>query len=60
MPNKTYLEITVNERLLRRFDVTSYPEDRIYKYIEEVLPNSVSIEFRQTKRELITGKTYEL
>jgi hypothetical protein len=46
--------------MLRRFDVTDYPEDRIYKYIEQVLPNSVTIEFRQTKRELITGKTYEL
>jgi hypothetical protein len=60
MPNKTYLEITVNDKMLRRFDVTNVEEDKLYKYIEEVLPNSVQIEFRQTKRELMTGKIYEL
>jgi hypothetical protein len=46
--------------MLRRFDVTNVEEDKLYKYIEEVLPNSVQIEFRQTKRELMTGKIYEL
>lgn len=58
MANKTYLELTFNDVLIRRYDVTHDSEEKIYSFIDNLL-DGIMVEFRITNRKLKTGKIYD-
>ncbi len=59
MANKTYLELTFNDVLFRRFNVTTTPENIMYGFIDN-LPKGVVSELVTTQRDLPTGKINDL